>query len=101
MFLSNYIILYIRITTVTNPNPITLRRLITADSLNESDLEDMTALCKAGERHHDANGGDSSLSAQASGQTMKTNVEYNQREVDWEAVHKSYREHHPAFVEGW
>ncbi len=49
----------------------------------------------------DANGGDSSLSAQSCGHTMKTKVEYYQGEVDWESVHKSHRAHHPAFVEGW
>ncbi len=64
-------------------------------------LVTLMALRKAGERHHDANGGDSSLSAQASGHTMKTKVKYYQNEVDWEAVHRSYQENHPAFVEGW
>ncbi len=67
----------------------------------ELPLVTLMALRKAGERHHDANGGDPSLSAQSSGHTMKTKVQYYQNEVDWESVHKSYREHHPAFVEGW
>ncbi len=67
----------------------------------ELPLITLMALRKAGERHHDANGGDSSLSAQASGHTMKTKVKYYQNEVDWEAVHRSYRENHPAFTEGW
>ncbi len=64
-------------------------------------LVTLMALRKAGERHHDANGGDSSLSAQSCGHTMKTKVEYYQGEQDWESVHKSYWAHHPAFVEGW
>ncbi len=67
----------------------------------ELPLITLMALRKAGERHHDANGGDSSLSAQASGHTMKTKVQYYQNEVDWEEVHKSYQDHHPAFVEEW
>ncbi len=61
----------------------------------------LMALRKAGERHHDASGGDSSLSTQASGHTMKTKVKYYRNEVDWEAVHRSYLENHPAFTEGW
>lgn len=67
----------------------------------ELPLITLMALRKAGERHHDANGGDPSLSAQASGHTMKTKVKYYQNEVDWESVHKSYQENHPAFFEGW
>lgn len=61
----------------------------------------LMALRKAGERHHDAGGGDSSLSAQAAGHTMETKTKHYQGEVDWEAVHKSYREHHPAWKYGW
>lgn len=67
----------------------------------ELPLITLMALRKAGERHHDANGGDSSLSAQASGHTMKTKVKYYQNEFDWEEVHRSYLENHPAFREGW
>ncbi len=64
-------------------------------------LVTLMALRKAGERHHDANEGDSSLSAQAAGHTMKTKIKHYQGEQDWEAVGKSLREHHPAFVEKW
>lgn len=64
-------------------------------------LVTLMALRKAGERHHDANEGDSSLSAQAAGHTMETKIKHYQGEQDWESVHKSYREHHPAFVEEW
>ncbi|MCJ7616752.1 MAG: hypothetical protein MUO43_09480 [Desulfobacterales bacterium] len=67
----------------------------------ELPLITLMALRKAGERHHDANGGDASLSAQASGHTMKTKVKYYQNGVDWEAVHRSYQENHPAFREEW
>jgi integrase len=67
----------------------------------EIPLITLMALRKAGERHHDANGGDASLSAQASGHNMRTKVQYYQNEVDWEAVHKSYMTHHPSFVEEW
>jgi len=67
----------------------------------EIPLVTLMALRKAGERHHDANGGDASLSAQASGHSMRTKVQYYQNEVDWEAVHKSYMVNHPAFVERW
>jgi integrase len=67
----------------------------------EIPLVTLMALRKAGERHHDANGGDASLSAQSSGHSMRTKVQYYQNEVDWEAVHKSYMVNHPAFVEGW
>jgi len=59
------------------------------------------ALQKAGERHHDAEGGDPSLSAQSCGHTMKTKIRHYQGEVDWDSVHKSMREHHPAFKEKW
>lgn len=65
----------------------------------EIPLITLMALRKAGERHHDANGGDASLSAQASGHNMRTKIQYYQNEVDWEAVHKSYMVNHPAFVE--
>ena len=59
------------------------------------------AVRKAGDRHHDAAGGDSSLSAQASGHTMKTKVKYYQNDVSWNAIHDSYKKNHPAFKEGW
>ncbi len=74
----------------TNPDDTRVLPLVT-----------LMALRKAGERHHDANEGDSSLSAQAAGHTMKTKIKHYQGEQDWEAVHKSYQKHHPAFVEGW
>lgn len=61
----------------------------------------LMALRKAGERHHDAGGGDASLSAQAAGHTMDTKTKYYQGEVDWEAVHKSYKEHHPSWKHMW
>lgn len=64
-------------------------------------LVTLMALRKAGERHHDANEGDSSLSAQAAGHTMKTKIKHYQGEQDWEAVGNSLRKHHPGFVEGW
>lgn len=74
----------------TNPDDTRVLPLVT-----------LMALRKAGERHHDANEGDSSLSAQAAGHTMKTKIKHYQGEQDWEAVHKSYKEHHPSFVEKW
>jgi len=61
----------------------------------------LMALRKAGERHHDAEGGDPSLSAQSCGHSMKTKIRHYQGEVDWDSVHKSMREHHPAFRENW
>ena len=64
-------------------------------------LVTLMALRKAGERHHDANEGDSSLSAQAAGHTMKTKIKHYQGEQDWEAVGTSLRKHHPGFVEGF
>jgi len=67
----------------------------------ELPLITLMALRKAGERHHDAGGGDSSLSAQAAGHTMKTKVKYYQGAVDWEEVKNSYQKNHPAFKEGW
>ncbi len=71
------------------------------EDTRELPLVTLMALRKAGERHVDANGGDPSLSAQAAGHTMRTKIKHYQGEQDWETVHKSYREHHPAFVEGW
>ncbi len=61
----------------------------------------LMALRKAGERHHDAGGGDSSLSAQASGHTMKTKIRYYQNDVKWEEIHDSYKKNHPAFKDRW
>ncbi len=75
--------------------------LFTDENISEETLFGTIKERALGERHHDANGGDASLSAQASGHTMKTKVKYYQNEVDWEAVHRSYQENHPAFVEGW
>jgi len=61
----------------------------------------LMSLRKAGERHHDAAGGDSSLSAQASGHTMKTKIQYYQNDVKWDEVHNSYKANHPAFNQDW
>jgi integrase len=60
------------------------------------------ALREAGERHHDNAGGSRKLSAVAAGHTMQVKEKhYEKVGDDFEQVHKSYREHHPAFVEGW
>lgn len=60
------------------------------------------ALREAGERHHDNAGGSRKLSAVAAGHTMQVKERhYEKVGDDFEQVHKSYREHHPAFVEGW
>jgi len=75
-------------------------RKITVDGKGIALITPM-ALRKAGERHHDAEGGDPSLSAQSCGHTMNTKIRHYQGEVDWDSVHKSYREHHPAFKEKW
>jgi len=72
-----------------------------SEDTRELPLVTLMALRKAGERHHDANEGDSSLSAQAAGHTMKTKIKHYQGEQDWEAVGKSLTEHHPGFVEEW
>ena len=75
-------------------------RKITVDGKNIAHIT-LMALRKAGERHHDAEGGDPSLSAQSCGHSMKTKIRHYQGEVDWDSVHKSMREHHPAFKEEW
>lgn len=72
-----------------------------SDDGRELPLITLMALRKAGERHHDAAGGDSSLSAQSCGHSMRTKVLHYQGEVDWESVHSSYRAHHPAFTKNW
>lgn len=74
----------------TNPDDTRVLPLVT-----------LMALRKAGERHYDSSEGDSSISAQAAGHTMKTKIKHYQGEQDWEAVGKSFREHHPVFVQGW
>ncbi len=62
----------------------------------------MMALREAGERHHDNNGGSRKLSAVAAGHSMQVKERhYEKVGEDYEQVHNSYREHHPAFVENW
>ena len=60
------------------------------------------ALREAGERHHDNAGGSRKLSAVAAGHTMAIKEKhYEKVGDDFEQVHQSYKEHHPAFSEGW
>lgn len=60
------------------------------------------ALREAGERHHDNAGGSRKLSAVAAGHTMRIKEEhYEKVGEDVEQVHKSYKQFHPAFTEGW
>ncbi len=62
----------------------------------------LMALREAGERHHDNAGGSRKLSAVAAGHTMTIKERhYEKVGDDFEQVHESYKEHHPAFVEGW
>lgn len=63
-------------------------------------LVTLMALRKAGERHHDNNGGSRKLSALMSGHTMKTK-ERHYDETDFEPVWESMGKNHPAFTEGW
>jgi integrase len=63
-------------------------------------LVTLMALRKAGERHHDNNGGSRKLSALAAGHTMRTK-ERHYDETDFEPVWESMGKNHPAFVEGW
>jgi hypothetical protein len=78
-------------------------------------LVTLMALRKAGERHHDNNGGSRKLSALMSGHTMKTKErhydetdghtmktkERHYDETDFEPVWESMGKNHPAFTEGW
>ncbi len=60
------------------------------------------ALREAGERHHDNAGGSRKLSAVAAGHTMQVKERhYEKVGEDFEQVHESYKQYHPAFVEGW
>jgi integrase len=60
------------------------------------------ALREAGERHHDNAGGSRKLLAVASGHSMAIKEKhYEKVGDDFEQVHDSYREHHPAFTQGW
>ena len=60
------------------------------------------ALREAGERHHDNAGGSRKISAVAAGHTMQVKERhYEKVGEDFEQVHDSYKEHHPAFVESW
>jgi len=63
-------------------------------------LVTLMALRKAGERHHDNNGGSRKLSALIAGHTMGTK-EKHYDETDFEPVWESMGKNHPAFVEGW
>ena len=63
-------------------------------------LVTLMALRKAGERHHDNNGGSRKLSALVSGHTMGTK-EKHYDETDFEPVWGSMSKNHPAFSEGW
>jgi len=63
-------------------------------------LVTLMALRKAGERHHDNNGGSRKLSALAAGHTMRTK-EKHYDEIDFEPVWESMGKNHPAFAEGW
>ncbi|MCX9028553.1 MAG: hypothetical protein OIN86_10285 [Candidatus Methanoperedens sp.] len=54
----------------------------------------------AGERRHDQNGGDSSISAKAAGHTMLIKNKYY-RKGNFEEAQQSFERHQPAFREGW
>lgn len=56
------------------------------------------ALREAGERHHDNDGGSRKLSAVAAGHGMRVKEKhYEKVGGDFEQVHKSIKEHHPAW----
>lgn len=60
------------------------------------------ALREAGERHHDNAGGSRKLSSVAAGHSMQVKEKhYEKVGEDFEQVHQSYKDHHPAFVERW
>ncbi len=62
----------------------------------------LMALREAGERQHDNAGGNRKLSAVASGHSMQVKERYYEKVgEDFEQVHESYRNYHPAFTEGW
>lgn len=63
-------------------------------------LVTLMALRKAGERHHDNNGGSRNLSALIAGHTMRTK-ERHYDETEFEPVWDSMNKNHPAFVDGW
>ena len=63
-------------------------------------LVTLMALRKAGERHHDNNGGSRKLSALIAGHTMGTK-EKHYDETDFEPVWESMSKNHPAFAEEW
>ncbi len=65
-------------------------------------LVTLMALREAGERQHDNGGGSRKLSAVASGHSMRVKERhYEKVGEDFEQVHESYRNYHPAFVERW
>jgi len=60
------------------------------------------ALREAGERHHDNKGGSRKLSSVMAGHTMAVKEKhYEKVGADFEQVHESIKENHPAFVDGW
>jgi hypothetical protein len=60
------------------------------------------ALREAGERHHDNKGGNRKLSSVMAGHTMQVKERhYEKVGADFEQVHESIKENHPAFVDGW
>ncbi|OGH05890.1 MAG: hypothetical protein A2W22_04670 [Candidatus Levybacteria bacterium RBG_16_35_11] len=60
------------------------------------------ALREAGERQHDNAGGSRKLSSVVSGHSMRVKERHYEKVGEYfEQVHESYRNYHPAFVEGW
>jgi integrase len=65
-------------------------------------LVTLMALREAGERQHDNAGGSRKLSAVSAGHSMRVKERYYEKVgEDYEQVHESYRNHHPAFTERW
>lgn len=60
------------------------------------------ALREAGERHHDNAGGSRKLSAEGAGHTMQVKERhYEKVGEDIEQITQSFKQYHPAWVEGW
>lgn len=60
------------------------------------------ALREVGERHHDQNGGDPDVLANAAGHSKETKAKYyKNKKVSYEEAREYYAKHYPAFVEGW
>lgn len=63
-------------------------------------LVTLMALREAGERHHDQEGGDPSISAKASGHTMTVKNKFYKK-GSFEEAQRSFQKNHPAFKEDW